>query len=78
MAENEDPEQMLGEIKKAGSEVIAASKHLTVALFANNTLAYAAIGRLPPSYGLLASTFQTYDKCLTLSTVMDRVAIEHQ
>jgi len=69
---------MLGEIKRAGSEVIAASKHLTVAQFADNILAFAAIGRLPPSYGLLASTFQADEKRLSLNTVMERVAIEHR
>lgn len=61
---------------------------MTISDFADNVLAYAAIRRLPPSYGMLASTFhvdgnnagdETSKKpSVTLDKVIARVAAEYR
>lgn len=78
IGENEDPEPALAEIRRAGAEIVAAGKALTVEDFADSVLAYAAIRRLPDSYGLLASTFMVDKDAITLDTVIERVSAEYR
>nr|ADE10054.1 rve superfamily protein [Tremella fuciformis] len=80
--ENEDPEPHLTAIRSQLAEITssAITSKLTLEQFANQIGAYAAIRRLPSSYGLLASTFYsgTSSNKIHLDEVIDRVADEHR
>lgn len=75
--ENIDPEPALSEIRQAGQLIIASvTSETTINSFAQGVLAFAAIYRLPSSYGLLASTFTT--DSIELDDVINKVKAEHR